>query len=83
MRWPLLTDADVFKLHRMGRWNMGFDPSLASRWIALHMGFSNRAGGLRWATEARMKICAESLHSCRSMGIAMKDIGGENANLIK
>jgi hypothetical protein len=52
--------------------------SLASGWIALQMGLFDRAGGLRWATESRIKICSEFLQSCSSLGIMMGKIGSKD-----
>ncbi len=81
MRWPLLADANSYKLHWMGRWGIGFDPSPASEWITLHMGFFDRAGGLRWATEARTKICTEFLKSCVNLGTTLRNFGGKKLDL--
>ena len=81
MRWPLLRAISSYKLHRMGHWSIGFDPSPASSWIALQMGYFNRAGGLRWATQSRLNICIEFLQGCASMGIMIKEFGGKKLTL--
>jgi len=82
MRWPLLNDVLHYKLHWLNDWDLCPNMNQTSVWIGLSMGFFNRAGGLRWATETRIKICTDFLGICRSLNIMPKVLGGKSLQLL-
>jgi len=81
MRWPLFNDSLAFRLRQRKPWTIDFDPSPASGWIMLQMGVFDRAGGLRWATESRIKVCLEFLRSCNGRGIIFHSLTFKELNL--
>jgi hypothetical protein len=81
MRWPLNHDINSIKQHRVGPWDIAADPSPGSGWIGPPIGVFDRAGGLRWATESRLRICIRFCQNCLEMGIIGNTFGTKTLNL--
>jgi hypothetical protein len=74
MRWPLYTDIGIHseKMVNMGTFSIEFDPSPAATYVGLDMWIFNggeegsRAGGVRWASERKLRICRAFKEGCES-----------------
>jgi hypothetical protein len=74
MRWPLFSDIP-YNLPPLNSFAIGFDPSLASSWIALQMALFNDSTGLIWATESSQRIGTKAFRWASIGGIQIILVG--------
>ncbi len=72
MRWPLFTDIGLSddSMSRLRRFDIDFDSSAEATYVGLDMCFYNgdskgaSAGGIRWASERRLRTCRAFKEGC-------------------